>query len=540
MYGIGSVNENGQTMYNNNLPSITNLHVIKENLFQIRIELGELVFISQSENEMQGNIVAIESLMHENNEVLSIAKEFLISEQEKEVLEKFEEQLKLYRDIREETIQLAQQGQEKKAQETFAKTEDAREEAVILINQLIEINEDEAERGNNQSTVTFKKSSRFIITIMVVALGVAILLGIILSTYFTNELKRKLKFAEALGDGDLTYVIDDRGQDEFGQLAKALNRARDNIRTLVEEIITQSEDSAAGSEELAAAVEEMSSQLEAVARYTSQISQETQEASAVTEEMSASIQEVDASIVELSNRSTEGSNEVIKIKEKAAQVSEQGEKSKSTAEALYKEKHKSIIAAIEEGKVVDDIKIMADTIAGIAAQTNLLALNASIEAARAGEQGRGFAVVAEEIKNLAEQSAANANSVQDVIQGVQNAFKNLSGNAEELLKFINNSIETDYVLLVKTGQSYEQDLEFVDGMSEDIAAMSEQMNATIEELSKVIQGLARTAQDTASNANEIGGNMEETSHAMEQVAMTAQGQASAAERLNFLVQKFTI
>ena len=56
--------------------------------------------------------------------------------------------------------------------------------------------------------------------------------------------------------------------------------------------------------------------------------------------------------------------------------------------------------ALEQAKVVAQIRVLSQSIMKITTQTNLLALNASIEAARAGESGKGFAVVADEIRNL--------------------------------------------------------------------------------------------------------------------------------------------
>ncbi|MBU3201364.1 methyl-accepting chemotaxis protein [Clostridium estertheticum] len=376
--------------------------------------------------------------------------------------------------------------------------------------------------------------------ILAVSIILAIAIGLILSLYISNTVKKVLEFAEALGEGDLTYSLESKSNDELGKLINGLNKAKEKMKEVVENILIQANGATASSEELSTALEEMSSNFQNIDQNTSGIVKNILGVNAITEELSLTMKEVNSGITQLATNSTESSQQSIEIKERAVKVKESGENTIEDVGKLFVVKERNILDAIEQGKVVNEIGVIAQSIASIAQQTNLLALNANIEAARAGEHGKGFAVVANEVKVLAEESANYVKNIQNIVSNVNVAFENLSGNSKDILYFIRTRVDADYKLLVDTGIKYENDAAFISDLSQNIAAMSEELNASTEEIFTVVQSIAEKMKNTKKNSEEILIGIGETNKAMEQVAIVAGEQVITSEKLTQLVLSFKI
>jgi methyl-accepting chemotaxis protein len=76
---------------------------------------------------------------------------------------------------------------------------------------------------------------------------------------------------------------------------------------------------------------------------------------------------------------------------------------------------------------------IVDAITQVSIQTNMLAVNGSIEAARAGDFGKGFVVVATDIRNLAHDSAENADRIKDLVKSIQDQIGPVGRDLAEIM-----------------------------------------------------------------------------------------------------------
>jgi len=274
---------------------------------------------------------------------------------------------------------------------------------------------------------------------------------------------------DVIASGDLTRQIEIRKQDEMGRLLFGLQMMQGSLATTVGAIKQ-------GSQLIVSSVQQ-------IATGNSDLLRRTVEQASALQESAASLEQLTATV----KQNVQSVQHCSELTRDAVNIAETGEQVVSRVVETMGEINAS------SAKIADIIGM----IEGIAFQTNILALNAAIEAARAGAQGRGFSVVANEVRNLAQRSAAAAKEIKALVE-------NSVGRVDEGSKYV-----------TRAGQTMQSILESVRRVEEimtEVAAASREQGAGIEQVNQAVSQMDQATQKNAALVEQVNSTTASLEH----------------------------
>lgn len=262
--------------------------------------------------------------------------------------------------------------------------------------------------------------------------------------------------------------------------------------------------------ELADSLHDASAQ---VASAAGQVSMASQTLAQGSTEQAASLEETRASLEEMSGTTQRNAENATNANRFATEARAAADHGASDIRVMN-------LAMTDIKTSSDDIAKIIKTIDEIAFQTNILALNAAVEAARAGEAGLGFAVVAEEVRALAQRSAAasreTASKIETSITKTAQGVEISSKVAQTLSEIVEKVRRADALVAEVATASREQ--------SQGVA----QINGAMGQMDRVVQNNAAAAEESASAAEELNAQALMLSDSVAELRQLVGGQKSPA------------
>ena len=303
-----------------------------------------------------------------------------------------------------------------------------------------------------------------------------------------DEVAEMIEMAREMADGNFAIATDheERYTGKFNDLLIGIRNMNRKINDSLHQVEETAEQVSMGSGNMAEAAQSL--------------------AEGATEQAGA-VEELQATIADITANVEHTAADLQKSHADARKYADDADRSRDQMHAMVEAMQRISESSMKIENIISELE-------DIASQTNLLSLNASIEAARAGEAGKGFAVVADQIRKLAEQSAASAVSTRELIEGSihdvedgNKAVALVSETLDEVIKGIN--------AIADTSKSLSES-------SQSQATAMEQAEQGVNQISEVVQSNSAMAQETSATSEELSAQAETLDNLVKQFKLREQ------------------
>ena len=303
-----------------------------------------------------------------------------------------------------------------------------------------------------------------------------------------DEVAEMIEMAREMADGNFAIATDheERYTGKFNDLLIGIRNMNRKINESLRQVEETAEQVSLGSGNMAEAAQSL--------------------AEGATEQAGA-VEELQATIADITANVEHTAADLQKSHADARKYADDADHSREQMHAMVEAMQRISESSMKIENIISELE-------DIASQTNLLSLNASIEAARAGEAGKGFAVVADQIRKLAEQSAASAVSTRELIEGSihdveegNKAVVLVSETLDEVIKGIN--------AIADTSKSLSEN-------SQSQATAMEQAEQGVNQISEVVQSNSAMAQETSATSEELSAQAETLDNLVKQFKLREQ------------------
>ncbi len=336
-----------------------------------------------------------------------------------------------------------------------------------------------------RSTVVGSVWIIFTISIVIAAVSVALVIILMLML-----VKKMLRPMESMENFVMDNLIEDKSRyvkmDEVSRIDSLIGVMKEQFLITINQTKEESASIAEKMSDAQGKIASMTNNINDIGTAMRETATNVNSQTKSINDISATCDEVSVAVEKLASEAQDMAEKAHDIREEVGAKVPDIIKNKNETMALTKESHAKLEAAIESAKIIKEIVGVSQSIQAIANQTNLLALNASIEAARAGEAGKGFAVVASEIGSLSQSTSDEIDKVNDLTGKVISSVEQLSGESNNILKFLDEKVMPDYDNLQNMAESYDRDARYYSEVSSNLGASAQELTASVQTINSSI------------------------------------------------------